>query len=180
MKMAIVVLQPCQKRYIWKQTEIMACNNSWWQKMLFTSHALMKYCFRTVETNYREEQPCNLNHLWKLSNCFTLCVWNFIFISTKHQWIWHSSTRACTKVCVMVVVCVQNIISYQVQSVSVEKLIKGYSQYLKVPAHHFIVLQAYDEHVKSCVLVYAFGFLSRKKIMLGSVVKKSFDCKESK
>lgn len=99
MKMAIVVLQPCQKRYIWKQTEIMACNNNWWQKMLFTSHALMKYCFRTVETNYREEQPCNLNHLWKLSNCFTLCVWNFIFISTKHQWIWHSSTRACTKVC---------------------------------------------------------------------------------
>ena len=111
---------------------------------------------------------------------YTVCVWNFIFISTKHQWIWHSSTRACTKVCVMVVVCVQNIISYQVQSVSVEKLIKGYSQYLKVPAHHFIVLQAYDEHVKSCVLVYAFGFLSSKKIMLGSVVKKSFDCKESK
>ena len=180
MKMAIVVLQPCQKRYIWKQTEIMACNNNWWQKMLFTSHALMKYCFRTVETNYREEQPCNLNHLWKLSNCFTQCVFEISFLSQRNINGFDILQHERVQKCVMVVVCVQNIISYQVQSVSVEKLIKGYSQYLKVPAHHFIVLQAYDEHVKSCVLVYAFGFLSRKKIMLGSVVKKSFDCKESK
>ena len=168
--MAIVVLQPCQKRYIWKQTENMACNNNWWQKMLFTSHALIKYCFRIViETNYREEQPCNLNHLWKLSNCFTQCVWNFLFISTKHQWIWHSSTRACTKVCVMVVVRVQNIISYQVQSIcrKIKKRIITISQSSSTPFQCSASIWWTPQKLCSGV---CFRVFVEKKIMLGSVV----------